>query len=158
MNVALIKWLLTRLLPGVLLCALVAGGGWWLHHTGWQSGYAVAKSAGDVALTSEKKARADERQQISEATTAALLKAQQDEQAQRVRAELLAATLADKSGELARVQLLLGTQISKAVSDDNGAAGSCGFTGLGPRSLRLYEKALGYPDGGDASAGNTAGG
>lgn len=156
MSVALIKWCLTRILPGVLLCALLAGGAWWLRHSGYQSGFAAAKSAGDVALAGERKARADERQRVSEATTAALLKARQDEQAQRARADVLAATLADKTGELARVQLLLGTQISQAVSDDNktaGHAGSFGFNGLGPRSMQLYENALGYGKG-DARAGH----
>lgn len=147
MSVALIKWVLTRILPGVLLCALLAGGGWVLRHSGYQAGFTAAKSAGDVVLASEKKARADERQRTSEATTAALLKAQQDEQAQRKRADALAATLADKTGQLAQARLLLGTQIDKAVSDDSQTTGRCGYNGLGPRSLQLYARALGYGDG-----------
>lgn len=156
MIVALIKWCLTRVLPGMLLCAVLAGGAWWLRHSGYQSGFAAAKSAGDEALASEQKARSDERQRVSEATTAALLKARQSEQAQQSRADALAATLADKTAELAQARLLLGTQIDKAIGDDNttaGKAGSCGFNGLGPHGVRLYDKALGYGNG-DARAGH----
>ncbi|MXP48710.1 hypothetical protein FD733_02265 [Pantoea sp. Eser] len=131
----------------VLLCALLGGAGWWLRHRGYASGYALAKSAGDVALASEKNARADERQRISEATTVALLKAQRDEMAQQSRADALAASLVNKTGELAQAKLLLGIQINKAVSDDSKTAGECGYNGLGTRSMQLYAKALGYGDG-----------
>jgi hypothetical protein len=147
MGAALIKWCLKRLFPGVLLCALVGGAGWWLHHRGYAAGYVQAKSAGDVALASEKKARADERQRISESTTAALLKAQRDEKVQQSRANALAASLENKTGELAQAKLLLSIQINKAVSDDSKTAGGCGYNGLGPRSMQLYAKALGYGDG-----------
>ncbi|ARF51377.1 hypothetical protein [Pantoea stewartii] len=147
MGAALIKGCLKRVLPGVLLCALLFGAGWWLCHRGYASGCALAKSAGDVALASEQKARAGERQRISEATTAALLKAQQDEQAQRLRADTLAASLENKTGELAQAKLLLSIQINKAVSDDSKTAGGCGYNGLGTRSMHLYANALGYGDG-----------
>ncbi|SQC93432.1 Uncharacterised protein [Cedecea neteri] len=61
-----VKWLLTHLLPGVLLCALLGGGAWWLHHQGYTSGFNKAKAAGDTALANERKARADERQELAE--------------------------------------------------------------------------------------------
>ncbi|KGT95316.1 hypothetical protein NG99_04675 [Erwinia typographi] len=154
MAVALIKWCLKRLLPGVLVCAVLGGGAWWLHHQGWQAGFAAAKSAGDMALASEKTAHADERQKASEATTAALLAAKRVEAAQRSRADGLAAQLNDKNHELERAQALLRLGISKAISDDNSANGSCGFNGLGPHGLQLYARALGYTGGGDARTGD----
>ncbi|ORM62011.1 hypothetical protein PRCB_03005 [Pantoea rodasii] len=147
MSTALIKWALKRILPGILLCALLGGAGWWFHHCGYASGFGAAKSAGDAALAREKKSRADERQRESEATTAALLKARGNERAQRSRADTLAASLADRTGELAQVKLLLATQIRQAVSDDNKTMGGCGYNGLGPRSMQLYAEALGYGHG-----------
>ncbi|WP_158780723.1 hypothetical protein [Pantoea sp. BAV 3049] len=160
MSVALIKWLLTRLLPGVLVCAALGGAGWWLHHGGYQSGFAAAKLTGDSALAGEKKSRADERQQLAQASNKALLDARSREQQQQQRADELALKLANSEYALQQASTLLGLQIGKAVSDDNktaGNAGGCGFNGLGPRSLQLYEKALGYAGGGDASAGDRAG-
>lgn len=157
MSTALIKWLLTRMLPGVLLCAALGAGGWWLHHTGYNAGHDAAKAAGDIALANGKQARADERQQLTQASNTALLAVRDEEQAQRERADALAAQLTTKESELQQTKSLLGIEINKAVSDDNKTTGSCGFNGLGPRSLQLYEKALGYAGGGHASAGNTAG-
>lgn len=157
MGAALIKWLLTRMLPGVLLCAALGGGAWWMHHSGYQAGHAAAKVDGDTALATEKQARSDERQQLTQSSNTALLTVRAEEQAQRVRADALDGQLTVKEGELQQAKSLLGIEINKAVSDDNKTAGTCGFNGLGPRSLRLYEKALGYAGGRDTRAGNTAG-
>lgn len=156
MNVALIKWMLTRLLPGVLLCGAIAAGAGLIHHAGYQSGHAAAKLAGDNALVAERKAHADERQQLAESGQKALLEAREHEQAQRVRADALAGQLADRESTLAQTKALLQQAIEGAVSDDNKNT-DCGFTGLGPRGLQLYGQALGYTGGGDASAGGHAG-
>lgn len=157
MSAALIKWLFTRVLPGVLLCAVLGGAGWYLHHTGYNAGHDAAKAAGDTALATEKRARADERQQLTQESNTALLAVRAKEQAQRERANELAAQLTTKESELQQAKSLLSIEINKVVSDDNKTAGSCGFNGLGPRSLQLYEKALGYAGGGDTRAGHSAG-
>lgn len=150
------KWLLTRLLPGVVLCAALAGAGWWLHSTGYDSGHKDAKADGDTALAKEKQARADERQQLAQAGQQALLQARDGERQQRERADLLALQLANKEFELTQTNRLLQLGINKAVSDDNQTSG-CGYNGLGPHSLLLYTKALGYAGGGNASAGDSSG-
>jgi len=150
------KWLLTRLLPGVVLCAALAGAGWWLHSTGYDSGHKDAKADGDTALAKEKQARADERQQLAQAGQQALLQARDGEREQRERADLLALQLANKEFKLKQTSSLLQLNISKAVSDDNQTSG-CGYNGLGPHSLQLYTKALGYAGGGNASAGDSSG-
>lgn len=150
------KWLLTRLLPGVVLCAALAGAGWWLHSTGYDSGHKDAKADGDTALAKEKQARADERQQLAQAGQQALLQARDDERQQRERADQLARQLADKEFELTQTNRLLQLGINKAVSDDNQTSG-CGYNGLGPLSLHLYTKALGYAGGGNTRAGSRSG-
>lgn len=153
---SVIKWLLTRLLPGVVLCAALAGAGWWLHSTGYDSGHKDAKADGDTTLANEKKARADERQQLAQAGQQALLQARDDERQQRERADRLAQQLADKEFELTQTNRLLQLGINKAVSDDNQTSG-CGYNGLGPHSLQLYTKALGYAGGGNTRAGSRSG-
>ena len=153
---SVVKWLLTRLLPGVVLCAALAGAGWWLHSAGYDSGHKDAKADGDTALANEKKARADERQQLAQAGQQALLQARDDERQQRERADQLARQLADKEFELTQTNRLLQLGINKAVSDDNQTSG-CGYNGLGPHSLQLYTKALGYAGGGNTRAGSRSG-
>ncbi|WP_312836800.1 hypothetical protein [Pantoea sp.] len=150
------KWLLTRLLPGAVLCAALAGAGWWLHSAGYDSGHKDAKADGDTALANEKKNRADERQQLAQSGQQALLQARDDERQQRERADRLALQLADKEFELTQTNRLLQLGINKAVSDDNQTSG-CGYNGLGPHSLQLYTKALGYAGGGNARAGDSSG-
>lgn len=156
MNVALIKWALTRLLPGVLLFGAIVAAAGLVHHAGYQSGVDVQKLVGDNALVAEQKSRADERQQLAEAGRKALAEVREREQAQRARADTLAAQLAGRESELQQTKALLQQSIEGAVSDDNKNS-DCGFTGLGPRGLQLYERALGYAGGGDASAGGRAG-
>ena len=156
MNVALIKWALTRLLPGVLLFGAIVAAAGLVHHAGYQSGVDVQKLVGDNALVAEQKSRADERQQLAEAGRKALAEVREREQAQRARADGLAAQLAWRESELQQTKALLQQSIEGAVSDDNKNSG-CGFTGLGPRGLQLYDQALGYAGGGDASAGGRAG-
>lgn len=156
MNVALIKWALTRFLPGVLLFGAIAGSAGLIHHAGYQSGVDVQKLAGDNALVAEQKSRADERQQLAEAGRKALAEVREREQAQRARADSLAAQLAGRETELQQTKALLQQSIEGAVSDDNKTT-DCGFTGLGPRGLQLYEQALGYAGGGNARAGGRAG-
>lgn len=153
---SVIKWLLTRLLPGVVLCAALAGAGWWLYSTGYDSGHLSAKANGETALANEKQARADERQQLAQAGQQALLKASDNERRQRERADSLARQLADKESELKQTSSLLQLNISKAVSDDNQTSGG-GFNGLGPHGLQLYTKALGYAGGGHTRAGDSSG-
>lgn len=154
-----VKWLLTRLLPGVVLCAALAGAGWWLHSTGYDSGHKDAKADGDTALVNEKKARADERQQLAQAGQQALLQARDGERQQRERADRLALQLADKEFELKQTSSLLQLNISKVVSDDNQdkQTSGCGYNGIGPHSLQLYTKALGYAGGGNTRAGDRSG-
>lgn len=153
------KWLLTRLLPGVVLCAALAGAGWWLHSTGYDSGHKDAKADGDTALAKEKQARADERQQLAQAGQQALLQARDGERQQRERADWLALQLADKEFELKQSSSLLQLNISKVVSDDNQdkQTSGCGYNGLGPHGLQLYTKALGYAGSGNARAGDSSG-
>ncbi|ATF95177.1 hypothetical protein CO704_12310 [Cedecea neteri] len=155
-----VKWLLTHLLPGVLLCALLGGGAWWLHHQGYTSGFNKAKAAGDTALANERKARADERQELAEKGQQALLDVREREHQEQDRADALAARLADQEQQLQQAQQLLSLNIQKAVSDDNQASrqgSQCDFNGLGPHSLQLYEQALGYTGGGDPGPGDTGG-
>ncbi|WP_085543075.1 hypothetical protein [Cedecea sp. NFIX57] len=154
------KWLLTHLLPGVLLCALLGGGAWWRHHQGYASGFNKAKEAGDTALANERKARADERQKLAEKGQQALLDVREREHQQQARADALAARLAEQEQQLQQAQQLLSLNIQKAVSDDNQASrqgSQCDFNGLGPHSLQLYEQALGYTGGGDPGPGDTGG-
>lgn len=153
---SVVKWILTRLLPGVVLCCLVLVAVGIVYHSGYQDGHKSAKADGDTALANEKKARADERQRLAQAGQQALLQARNDEHQQRERADRLALQLADKEFELTQTNRLLQLGINKAVSDDNQTSG-CGFNGLGPHSLQLYTKALGYAGGGNARAGDRSG-
>ncbi|EHP5395491.1 hypothetical protein KPO26_004609 [Salmonella enterica] len=147
MNLSLIKGCLTRLLPGLLVCILFGGAGWALHHAGYNAGHAAAKADGDAALAREQKARSDERQALTQAHLQALLAAQEKAHRQQQRADALAEQLADKTAALARTEQQLRLNIHKAVSDDNKTADSgCGYNGIGPHSLQLYEQALGYGD------------
>ncbi|EBX3155524.1 TPA: hypothetical protein H2X23_000152 [Salmonella enterica] len=147
MNLSLIKVCLTRLLPGLLVCVLLGGAGWALHHAGYNAGHAAAKADGDAALAREQKARSDERQALTQAHLQALLVAQDKTHQQQQRADALAEQLADKTAALARTEQQLRLNIHKAVSDDNKTADSgCGYNGIGPHSLQLYEQALGYGD------------
>lgn len=156
MNTAVIKWLLTRLLPGAVLCALLAGAGGWLHHNGYNSGRDAAQVAGDAALAREKQARASERQALAEANQQAYLAVRESERQQRERADALTAQLVDKEFALQQASHLLRLDVNKAVSDDNKKSGRA-YNGLGPHSLQLYTRALGYTDSGDARTGDTAG-
>ncbi|UIA85479.1 hypothetical protein LU604_12260 [Erwinia tracheiphila] len=156
MNSAVIKWFLTRLLSGVLLSAVLLVTGWRLYSIGYDSGHKDASADGNAALASEQKARADERQQLAQAGQQALLQARDDERQQRERADQLAQRLADKEFELTQTNRLLQLGINKAVSDDNQTSG-CGYNGLGPHSLQLYTKALGYAGGGNTRAGSHSG-
>ncbi|WP_061279253.1 hypothetical protein, partial [Cedecea neteri] len=111
-------------------------------------------------LANEKKARADERQQLAEKGQQALLDVREREHQEQVRADGLAGQLADREQQLQQAQQLLSLNIQKAVSDDNQASqqgSQCGYNGLGPRSLQLYGQALGYAGGGDPGPGDTAG-
>lgn len=154
-----VKWLLTRLFPGVVLCAALAGAGWWLHSTGYDSGHKDAKADGDTALANEKKARADERQQLAQAGQQALLQVRDGERQQHERADRLALQLADKEFELNQTSSLLRLNISKVVSDDNQdkQTSGCGYNGIGPHSLQLYTKALGYAGGSNTRASGRSG-
>ncbi|MCX8957210.1 hypothetical protein EHW65_07980 [Erwinia psidii] len=159
MNSAVIKWFLTRLLPGVLLSAALLVTGWRLYSIGYDSGHKDASADGNAALASEQKACADERQQLAQAGQQALLDVRDNERQQRERADSLTRQLADKEFELTQTNRLLKLDISKAVSNDNQdkQTSGCGYNGLGPHSLPLYTKALGYAGGGDAHAGNRPG-
>ena len=154
MNSAVIKWLLTRLLPGAVLFALLVGAGGWLHRSGYNSGHDAAKAAGDAAMAREKQARASERQALAESGQQALLAVRENERRQRERADSLAAQLADKEFALQQASHLLRLDVNKAVSDDNKIS-ERGYNGLGPHGLRLYTRALGYPDSGHAGADHT---
>lgn len=156
MNSAVIKWLLTRLLPGVVLCGLVLVAVGVVYHSGYQAGHKSAKSDGDTTLANEQKARSDERQQLAQAGQQALMQVRDRERQQRERGDNLARQLADKTLELTQANRLLQLNISKAVSDDNQTS-ACGYNGLGPHSLQLYSKALGYPGGGHTRAGDSSG-
>lgn len=156
MTAALLKWALTRFLPGIVLCAALAVAGWWLYSAGYDSGHKDAKADGDTLLASEKKARADERQQLAQAGQQALLQVRNNERQQRERADSLAQQLADKEFVLKQTSSLLQLNISKAVSDDNQTSG-CGYNGIGPHSLQLYTKALGYAGGGNTCADSRSG-
>lgn len=154
-----VKWILTRHLPLIVFCGALAGAGWWLHSTGYDSGHKDAKADGDTALANEKQARADERQQLAQAGQQALLQARDGERQQRERADRLALQLADKEFELKQTSSLLQLNISKVVSDDNQdrQTSGCGYNGIGPHSLQLYTKALGYAGGGNTRAGGRSG-
>lgn len=78
-----IKWLLTRLLPGVVLSAAQVGARWWLYSTGYDSGHTDAKAEGHITLAREKKARAEERQQLAQVGQQVLLKTSDSERQQR---------------------------------------------------------------------------
>ncbi|KAF1366525.1 hypothetical protein [Yokenella regensburgei] len=155
MSRRVLRWLLVHLSPGLVLCATLAAGGWWLYRAGYDSGYQSARATGDLALVREQKARADERRQLSAAGLLAAQAAREQERQQRERGDRLSMRLAEKESELQQASALLQLNISKAVSDDNKNSGN-GYNGIGPHSLQLYERALGYAGRGDASTGNTA--
>lgn len=159
MSSTVIKWLLTRLLPGVVLCCLVLVAVGVVYHSGYQAGHKNAKADGDTALANEKQDRANERQRLAEDGQKALLQVRNNERQQREQADSLALQLADKEFELKQTSSLLQLNISKVVSDDNQdkQTSGCGYNGLGPHSLQLYTKALGYAGDSDTSAGGNAG-
>lgn len=151
MSSTVIKWLLTRLLPGVVLCVVLAGAGWWLYTTGYDSGHDSAKADGDALLAREQKARADERQQLAERNQATL-QAALDKQAELAeQARMLSLGLDAAQRKLTVTQQQLKKRITHAVQTDGQR-----FTGLGPDSLRLYRAVLGYTDTGGAGLQNTA--
>jgi hypothetical protein len=156
---AVVKWCLTRLAPGVVLCAALGGGAWWLHHAGYSAGEAAAATTAARDMAEARTAWAQERQEMAQQSQAAILAVRQQEQVQRERADNLASQLAEKTSELAQAKHLLSINVAKAISNDNNSgtapAGS-GYNGIGPDSLQLYERALGYSRG-NTGAGDSAG-
>jgi len=53
--------LITRIVAVVAVLTALAGGGWYLHHSGYQSGYAVAEQIGEAKLTAY---REEQRKQL----------------------------------------------------------------------------------------------
>ena len=153
---SVIKWFLTQLLPGCVFCCLVLAAVGCVYHSGYQAGHKDTQKDGDIALSKEKQARADERQQLAQAGQQALQKARDNERQQQERADSLSQQLADKEFELTQTNRLLQLNITKAVSDDNQTSG-CGYNGLGPHSLQLYTKALGYAGSRNTRAGDSSG-
>lgn len=76
----------------------------------------------------------------AEQHVAALQKAIADADAQRQRADQLAAELLQVKAELSKTKTQLKRKIPDAIKTDGAT-----FTGIGPDSLRLYRASLGYP-------------
>lgn len=59
----LISPLMIRIIAILVVLTALVGGGWYLHHSGYQSGYAVAEQIGEAKLTTY---REEQRKQLDE--------------------------------------------------------------------------------------------
>jgi hypothetical protein len=152
MGSSIVKWILTRLLPGVALCAALGGVAWWLHHAGYTAGDEHASNVYDTALAQKQSAWDTERRQLAESNQQALQTALAARDAEAERGRTLALALQEKQTALELAQRKLSKQEIENATLRDGA----GYTGIGPDSLRLYLTGLGYPgddqprSGGDA--------
>lgn len=55
--------LITRIIVVIAVLTALVGGGWYLHHSGYQSGYAAAEQIGEAKLTAY---REEQRKQLDE--------------------------------------------------------------------------------------------
>lgn len=55
--------LITRIIVVIVVLTALVGGGWYLHHSGYQSGYAVAEQIGEAKLATY---REEQRKQLDE--------------------------------------------------------------------------------------------
>lgn len=138
--------------PMVLALMGLAIGGVVYRHI-YQSGYDAASTVYEARLAHQMAAFAQARTQAAMASNQALSAAVVREQDALAKADRLSDALARQQQQLARAQHLLRGKIHDAVTQDGP-----GFTGLGPDSVQLYARALGYAGTGSDAVSPAAGG
>ncbi|MBS3893067.1 hypothetical protein [Serratia marcescens] len=145
--------LLRRFMGPALLTLLGVVAGWFVYHGIYQSGYSAAASEYQLRLSHQAETFDLAKAQAAEASNQALKSAVAHEREALTRAERLTDELAHRQRQLVVVQHLLKGKINDAVTHDGPR-----FTGLGPDSVQLYARALGYAGAGDRSVSDTAAG
>lgn len=114
--------MIERYLPGLIVAALLAAGGWWLHHTGVASGRAEvlqqwqqAQAAYDTAVRQREDQWAGQRQE------AATQRQEENKDA--------AAAIARVNADRGRLQRALKDAIKRLDAENRGTAGGAGSTG-----------------------------
>lgn len=145
--------LLRRFMGLALLALLGIAAGGFVYHGIYQSGYSAAVSEYQLRLLHQAEAFDLAKAQAAEASNQALKSAVAREREALTRAERLTDELAHRQRQLVVAQHLLKGKINDAVTHDGSR-----FTGLGPDSVRLYARALGYAGASDRAVSDTAAG
>ncbi|QRQ83222.1 hypothetical protein JQU52_10255 [Paralysiella testudinis] len=117
---------------------LVAGGSWY-------SGYSSAKRAGEAQLAALRQEYAAQALAAEQQYSAKLAEAAEQQQKWYDFAQHQSSKLAQATQTLDAQAALLQKEIPYAIAQDAASGGHC-HSGLGADSLRLYRRALGYPD------------
>ncbi|QHP82378.1 hypothetical protein EO763_22205 [Pectobacterium odoriferum] len=133
--------------PHILLLAAVAAFGYNIGHIKGKNATQTELQETVTYLQADNKLKASQilvyeqdKRIAAEQHVAALQKAIADADAQRQRADQLAAELLHVKAELSKTKTQLKRKIPDVVKKDGAT-----FTGIGPDSLRLYRASLGYP-------------
>ncbi|WCG83793.1 hypothetical protein [Pectobacterium sp. A5351] len=133
--------------PHILILAAVAAFGYNIGHIKGKNATQTELQEAITYLSAENKLKTgqitayeNDKRLAAEQHVAALKKAIADADAQRKRADQLAAELLKTKAELNQAK----TQLKRKIHDVVKADGAT-FTGIGPDSLRLYRASLGYP-------------
>ncbi|MBN3174843.1 hypothetical protein H4F69_14945 [Pectobacterium brasiliense] len=132
--------------PHILILGAVAASGYNIGHIAGKNAKqaelqeAITELSADNKLkTGQITAYEQDKRLAAEQHVAALQKAIADADAQRKRADQLAAELLQTKAELGKTKTQLKRKIPDVVKTDG-----ANFTGIGPDSLRLYRAGLGY--------------
>ncbi|WP_052038164.1 hypothetical protein [Pectobacterium odoriferum] len=133
--------------PHILILVAVAAYGYNIGHIAGKNVQQTELQETITYLSAENKLKTgqitvyeNDKRIAAEQYVAALKKAIADADAQRKRADQLAADLLKTKAELNQAKTQLKRKIHDVVKKDGVA-----FTGIGPDSLRLYRASLGYP-------------
>lgn len=133
--------------PHILILVAVAAFGYNIGHITGKNARQTELQEAITYLSADNKLKTgqitvyeNDKRIAAEQHVAALQKAIADADAQRQRADQLAADLLKTKAELSKTKTQLKRKIHDVVKKDGVA-----FTGIGPDSLRLYRASLGYP-------------
>lgn len=133
--------------PHILILVAVAAFGYNIGHIKGKNARQTELQDAITYLSAENKLKTgqitvyeNDKRIAAEQHVAALQKAIADADAQRQRADQLAAELLQTKAELNQTKTQLKRKIPDVVKTDGAT-----FTGIGPDSLRLYSASLGYP-------------
>lgn len=134
-----IKWI--KYLPHLAAVLLLGGALWLAYRNGFQTAY----NEQQLVIEQAEKNKTAALLASAEAFTAELKKAQQAKDEQAAKTQAVGVRLAQAQADVRRLKQQHKTGIKHAIEQDKTAAGVC-IDGLGPNSLRQYNRALGYTD------------